>query len=188
MEEHKRPTAKAGKSEKVEWLSRHNRVASEAMTHKVLDKLVKTVDFTPVYEIVELFKEQGHAVVWTPPYHCEYNPIELVWGISKRYFDNHVDGIKTKFPDLKPEDAIKALWKEALSTITPEVWKNCVRKVEDKIREDYKNQVGNFGLSAKPQPLIIRLVDSDGEDEQDVDDPGTPQKSRVCFFRNQSTT
>ena len=158
------------------------------MTHKVLDRLIKCVDFTPVYEIVKLYQDHGHAVVWTPPYHCEYNPIELVWGISKRYFDSHIDGIKTKFPDLKPEDAIKALWKEALGTVTPEVWQNCVRKVEDKIREDFQNQVGNCGLNAaKPQPIIIRLVDSDDEEEEDIDDPGTPKKSEVCFFHNQCT-
>ena len=48
-----------------------------------------------------------------------------------------------------------------------------MKKVEDRIRKDFDNQVGRFGLNAAPQPMVIRMVDSDGDDE-DVDDPGTP--------------
>ena len=34
-------------------------------------------------EIVQLAKEQGHEVLYTPPYHCDLQPIEMVWSQVK---------------------------------------------------------------------------------------------------------
>ena len=34
-------------------------------------------------EIVQLAEEQGHEVLFTPPYHSDFQPIELVWEIMK---------------------------------------------------------------------------------------------------------
>ena len=31
------------------------------------------------YEIDKMADEFGHSVVRLPPYHCEFNPIELIW-------------------------------------------------------------------------------------------------------------
>ncbi len=33
--------------------------------------------------VCEMALEEGHEVVYTPPYHSEFQPIELVWGIIK---------------------------------------------------------------------------------------------------------
>lgn len=30
-------------------------------------------------EVVQLAKQQGHEVLYTPPYHCDLQPIEMVW-------------------------------------------------------------------------------------------------------------
>ncbi len=32
----------------------------------------------------------GHKILRLPPYHSHWNPIELVWGITKRYYDSHI--------------------------------------------------------------------------------------------------
>ena len=37
------------------------------------------------YEIDKLAIEMGHEVVYLPPYHCEFNPMELVWAQVKDY-------------------------------------------------------------------------------------------------------
>lgn len=37
------------------------------------------------YCIDELLKSYGHDVLRLPPYHCDLNPIELVWADIKRY-------------------------------------------------------------------------------------------------------
>ena len=34
-------------------------------------------------EIVRLAEEQGHQVLFTPPYHSDFQPIELVWALIK---------------------------------------------------------------------------------------------------------
>lgn len=142
-------------------------------------KLSKFVHADPVYEIVVLAEKYGHKVLLTPPYHSEYNPIELIWGICKRYYDSHIDEVAVRFPDLKRKEQVIALWKEALSTVTPKVWSDTVKKVEARILEDHANQVGKFGDIAEPRPFIIALRDSDGEEDSDIDDPGVPSHGKV---------
>ncbi|KAF0692110.1 DDE 3 domain-containing protein [Aphis craccivora] len=39
---------------------------------------------TKRYELDEIALEMGHEVIRLPPYHCQYNPIELIWGQVKR--------------------------------------------------------------------------------------------------------
>ena len=35
------------------------------------------------YELDEIALEKGHEVIRLPPYHCKYNPIELIWAQVK---------------------------------------------------------------------------------------------------------
>lgn len=35
------------------------------------------------YELDEIALQMGHEVVRLPPYHCQYNPIELIWAQVK---------------------------------------------------------------------------------------------------------
>nr|XP_011313120.1 PREDICTED: uncharacterized protein LOC105272618 [Fopius arisanus] len=91
------------------------------------------------YELDELVKiTTEHRILRLPPYHCIYNPIELIWGLAKRYFDAHVD------PNHDYSDEMtKRVWADALATITPEVWRECCTKVKRKIVEDYKRDVAD---------------------------------------------
>lgn len=36
------------------------------------------------YMVDEMAKSQGHEVLRLPPYHCMFNPIELLWAYQKR--------------------------------------------------------------------------------------------------------
>ncbi|GBP00310.1 hypothetical protein EVAR_102320_1 [Eumeta japonica] len=38
---------------------------------------------TPTYALDEMAKEKGHQVLRLPPYHCQYNAIELIWAQIK---------------------------------------------------------------------------------------------------------
>ncbi|KIK52546.1 hypothetical protein GYMLUDRAFT_180001 [Collybiopsis luxurians FD-317 M1] len=60
----------------------------------------------PLLELV--IEEQGHQCVFFPKFHCELNPIELVWGQMKRYFRERTDGSFAKGKQLVPNglDAI----------------------------------------------------------------------------------
>lgn len=35
--------------------------------------------------VIDDIAEKGHTILWLPPYHCNLNPIELVWGQVKEY-------------------------------------------------------------------------------------------------------
>jgi transposase len=39
---------------------------------------------TKTYELDQVANERGHQVIRLPPYHCHFNPIELVWAQVKR--------------------------------------------------------------------------------------------------------
>lgn len=55
--------------------------------------LVKNHKPEPVYYIDELLGEHGHTVIRLPPYHCDLNPIELVWAmVKKRIAEENVGG------------------------------------------------------------------------------------------------
>jgi transposase len=41
------------------------------------------------YVIVTLLNKYGHDVLRLPPYQCQYNPIEIAWGVTKSYCNKH---------------------------------------------------------------------------------------------------
>lgn len=73
-----------------------------------------------------------HEVLRLPPYHPQYNPIELVWGITKRDFDDNV-GLNHKYD----EESTRRTWENALSKVTPHVWEKCCQHAEKIILNDY---------------------------------------------------
>lgn len=78
------------------------------------------------YVVDEFVKTKGMTVLRTPPYHCEFNPIELAWSSVKRY-------VKTNNTTFKLLD-VKKLLIEGVNYCTPEMWKNFVQhviKIED---------------------------------------------------------
>ena len=70
-------------------------------------------------------REAGHEVVRTPPYHPEFQPIELVWGAIKRHVADHNTFRLADIP---------GLIRTAIDSITPEVcaafFDRCVALVE----------------------------------------------------------
>lgn len=45
--------------------------------------MTKKFAVTKTYYVDELLKQHGHIVLRLPPYHCELNPIEQIWSITK---------------------------------------------------------------------------------------------------------
>ena len=52
-------------------------------TVATLRKKLKAYVDTVEPEVVQLSKQQGHEVLYTPPYHCDLQPIEMVWSQVK---------------------------------------------------------------------------------------------------------
>lgn len=101
----------------------------------------------------------GHEVLRLPPYHCIFNPIELIWGIVKNYYNKHVGR------DGTGRECSLAMWQEALDQITPEIWNNCVQHTEEIIATWWERE--RLLDRQEVAPLIINL----GEDADEDSDP-----------------
>ncbi|PKY31663.1 hypothetical protein RhiirB3_419668 [Rhizophagus irregularis] len=66
------PTSNTKKQEIIDWLNAHNIVFSDELRRPEL------------LELVQMNKEKyEHEVSFTPPYHCELQPIEGIWSVVK---------------------------------------------------------------------------------------------------------
>lgn len=81
----KPPSSNNKKAEIIEWLQRNGVETDSQMLKK---ELVRLLNFHkqqthPSYFLDELAKSNGHTVIRLPPYHCQYNAIELIWAQIK---------------------------------------------------------------------------------------------------------
>ncbi|XP_049835642.1 uncharacterized protein LOC126279521 [Schistocerca gregaria] len=125
--QNKAPTTNDWKEVMVQWLQARNIVADMSMTKVLLYSLVKeNKRTTPTYVVDKIAKEQGHTVIRLPPYHCHFNPIELVWSDVKMYLRNK----KKSFTITEVEQLLR----EALVTVDAASWRKKVEHIEKLIR------------------------------------------------------
>lgn len=116
-----------------------------------------------VYKLDEEARKAGHEVVRLPPYHCLYNPIELIWAQVK----NEVASKNTTFRIVD----VEKLTNEAIENVTLDDWKSCVERVEKIQKEDVEmelmreNRMESAFLSINPE-------DDDDSNFSDSDDDG----------------
>lgn len=79
----KAPTSATKVADVKLWLLQNNIQFDEMMRKPELLMLVKRHKPEALYEIDQILGDHGHTVVRLPPYHCDLNPIELIWGIAK---------------------------------------------------------------------------------------------------------
>ncbi|CAB5092983.1 unnamed protein product [Rhizophagus irregularis] len=77
------PTSSTKKQEIVKWLTAHNISFSNELRKPELLELVQMHKEKVSFTCVEIAKQYGHEVFYTPPYHCELQPIEGVWAVVK---------------------------------------------------------------------------------------------------------
>lgn len=77
------PTSTTRKKEITDWLTAHQISFSDELRRPELLELVKKNKEKVPFACVEIAKQYGHQVFFTPPYHCELQPIEGVWAIVK---------------------------------------------------------------------------------------------------------
>jgi hypothetical protein len=103
-----------------------------------------------------------------PPYHYQYNPIEMAWGFCKTYtiintiqlkwHGGFVRPIITSRPSCK--DRVTNLWLESILKRSPEMWQHFCRHCEELISADWAKLMGNLSFENIP-PFIISLGESD---------------------------
>lgn len=155
----KPPNTSSKKSEIIEWLQDNQINYATEMSKVELLQLVKIHSKEKNYEIDELLRKSGHEVLRLPPYHCDFNAIELIWAKTKNYYNTHIG--RNGYTD----DKVNEMWNEALNTCDGVTWSNCVRHTEDLIKKWYEREYHLQNLNT--DPFIIHVGESSSESESD---------------------
>ncbi|CEP18938.1 hypothetical protein [Parasitella parasitica] len=100
-----------------------NKTQKTGLTKKAFLEIVKSKHLTPVFVTYDIARKYNHKLLFTPPYHCELQPIEKIWSIVKNPI--------AFYPDLhETAKSLKEKLEAALKNIKEEyfisVWKKCL--------------------------------------------------------------
>ncbi|KAH6943832.1 hypothetical protein HPB50_000126 [Hyalomma asiaticum] len=137
----------AWKKEKIqEWLTSKNITYGERMLKKQLLELVAPVKSRFLSYIIDNTAVRASCIVHRLlPYHCEFNPIELVWAKVK-------NGIAAENRDFK-QSTVNAILREKIKQVTMEDWRKSIQHVMDL---EAKFRLDTSG-SKHIQPIVIQL-------------------------------
>jgi transposase len=148
------PTMAWRKDSIIEWLDEKHIPHRNDLLKIELLELVKTKKgLYDGYVIDDCAQKAGHTVLRLPPYHCNLNPIELIWSQVKGYVARH--NATFKLPD------VRQLLVAGLATVSPDKWKNVINHV---IREEEKAWNLDQLNEATVENFIIATGDSDTSD------------------------
>lgn len=120
------PTQNTTKPVLQKWLRDHNIEFDNSMLRTELYELCKRNKTAPKYVVDTILKSHGHDCIRLPPYHAEFNPIELIWANLKRQVADRNFTYNLK--------QVTVLVEEAFPRITESDWRSCcehVKKVEE---------------------------------------------------------
>lgn len=117
--------------------------------------------------IDDIAKEAGKTVLRLPPYHCELNPIELVWSKVKQL-------VKANNTSFKTVD-VQHLLHESMDRVTPEDWQNFISHVKTEEQKlwsiDFISDELTDELETDPN-YILTIGDTSDDSSSDDDDIG----------------
>ncbi|XP_050516569.1 uncharacterized protein LOC126891436 [Diabrotica virgifera virgifera] len=155
----KMPTSATRKADIQSWLRQNNIPYTDDMVKAELLALVKNNPIEQNYVVDEMVKLTGRCVLRLPPYHCELNPIELIWTQVKGEVARK--NSTYKIPD------VKVLFNQALSNVTANNWQNAVNHVDGIISKMWQL---DFIIERVIEPIIINLGnDSSSSEDSDSD-------------------
>ncbi|XP_022172555.1 uncharacterized protein LOC111035299 [Myzus persicae] len=159
------PKSNTRKADVQAWLTKKNVDFSPLENLAELRQKVKAlIPFEKKYELDVLALEMGHEVIRLPPYHCQYNPIELIWAQVKNQ-------VATKNKTCKMVD-IEKLTHEALDSVTQHDWEKCVRHAEALQDEDNEKEIMRDSML---EPIILTLLPDDSDWGESSDEEGNSE-------------
>ncbi|KAL1493801.1 hypothetical protein ABEB36_009490 [Hypothenemus hampei] len=156
-------TKSANKSVISAFLQKHGVTFDEKLLKNQLWKLAEPYiqNSSKKYVVDEFLNSKGYEVLRLPPYHCQYNPIEMVWGHCKTFYNKNIQNSK-----FTGSDKVLKVWQEALLNVTSIMWNNYVNHTEKLIKEDWEKNMGNMDILNVP-PLIISF-ENQSDSESDI--------------------
>ncbi|KAM7293679.1 uncharacterized protein ISCGN_023277 [Ixodes scapularis] len=151
------PTTSSRRDDIRQWLTSKKISWDPKMVKKQLLDIVALVKPQHLkYRVDTAAETAGCTVVRLPPYHCEFNPIELIWAQIK-------NGVAARNTTFKIVD-VGRLLNEEVDKVTTDNWINAVRHVID-IEATFRR---GGATSAHIQPIIIQLDGEDTPSESDL--------------------
>ena len=141
------PTSQTIKQDMQNWLiSKNINFSPNALKAELWEIIKEKLKSEPEYDIDKMVKKIRKDITLErlPPYHCELNPIEMVWGILKR------DVRKSPFKHVQD---VKKITESAFQKITPEMVQNCIDHVEE--------QEAWYRSLHKLEPIPVETIDSE---------------------------
>lgn len=136
-----------------DWLFKNGCQPRDILDKGQLLELAKKYRSEKKYVIDTITYEAGHRVVRLTFYHCQYNPIELIWARVKSYIAKKNN---FKMADLKP------LVKEVQLQVTPFNWASAVKHAEQLHADDVKL---DRAVDHKIDSFTINISDQSSDDE-----------------------
>lgn len=150
------PNSSSTKGTIQEFLYENNIFFEDSYTKKQLLDCMKSFAFSKEYAVDTIARNNNHDVLRLPPYHCIFNPIELVWAQLK-------ENIRRKNKSPKFSESVIQLIKDEIKNITTNSWCSAidhVRKIEAKYND----------LPRIHPELIINLNSDDDSTESEFED------------------
>ena len=144
------PTSSTTKADMQKWLTEKGIQWRPDMLKAELYSIIKQNKCAPVYVCDELALQQGFCVVRLPPYHCVFNPIELMWAWIK-------EQVAKRNTTFKIAD-VKELVTAVITEVSAEHWRKAFEHCEKCMDEAWVND----GLQ---EEHVERLIIEVGEDD-----------------------
>ncbi|KAL4082875.1 hypothetical protein QTP88_029529 [Uroleucon formosanum] len=152
------PKSNSRKVDVQQWLREKNIDFSPVETLDELRAKVKlAMPRGKIYKLDQLTHQMGHEVVRLPPYHCQYNPIELIWAQFK-------GRVAEKNSTFKIAD-VEALVHKEIDAVTADDWAKCGEHCV-KIQEEDFYKAGLRDEILEPIILTIYPDDSSSSDDE----------------------
>nr|CAH7762225.1 unnamed protein product [Callosobruchus chinensis] len=148
------------KLEIQEWLSHKNIDFDGTVVKAELSQIVREHKNKYNLNIIdEMAKKLNKTVLRFPPYHCELNPMQIIWADVKQYVA--AENKSFKFSD------VKNIFYDAIKRITPDKWKKCIEHVKEKVETKIWKLDGI--IDRQVDPLVINFDDSGSSTASDLE-------------------
>lgn len=148
------------KNEIVSWLVSKNLYFDDTMTKAELLSIANVHKKNyKKYVVEEIAKKRGIEILRLPPYHCELNPIELIWAQIK----GKVARNNTTF---KLSD-VKNLFHTSISEVTAEHWNKCINHVIEIEKNMWELDPI---IDNSIEPIIVSVGSDDSSSETEFED------------------
>ncbi len=85
------PTPKCSKQRIESWLAAEGIPCADNILKAEMIEILQQRAPTPIHQIDDIARQEGHEVLRTPAYHPELQPIEVCWGVVKNHVARNCD-------------------------------------------------------------------------------------------------